>query len=99
MRFVPRLFFASRQEELGNEAGPARLMRSAEALSAVAVKILVEEQTVGKVGIALQFFPVTEARAAARLVATRRPVADLAINTEGPWVELWALLESRSQAR
>ena len=32
--------------------------------------------------------------AAARLIAARRPVADLALDPEGPWDELWALLDN-----
>jgi DNA processing protein len=36
---------------------------------------------------------------AARLIAARRPVADLAIGPDGPWDEMWALLDERYQAR
>src|SRR5262245_4002438 len=56
-------FAAARLQQLRDQAGPAGLVRGAHPAPAVAVEVLVEQDVVPKMGIALQL----------RLVAENRP--------------------------
>ena len=55
-----------RLQELGDEAGPAGLMRRADAAAGVAVEVLVEQQVVAEVRVGLQLGALAERPAAGR---------------------------------
>ena len=57
--------------KVGNEAGPARLVRSAASAAIVAVEVFVEEDVVFEIGIALKFSIPSEDGAPAVGVTTK----------------------------
>src|SRR5918995_3958106 len=75
---------AARLQQLGDRAGPAGLVRGADAAAVVAVEVFVEQHVVPEVRIVLQFRMRAERRAPAVLVAqenatetTRERLGDL----------------------
>src|SRR4051812_39451640 len=60
-------------EKLGDQPGPTRLMRRADAAPAVTVKVLVEQHVVAEVRIVLQTSLIPEHRPLAILVAEEDP--------------------------
>ena len=56
----PRIWVsnASVVQQFGDQRGPARLMRRAQALAGITVKILVEQVMSTKVGVGVEFFVV-----------------------------------------
>src|SRR5947209_10257780 len=69
----PGWLLAALLEELGDEAGPARLVARADAGAVVAVEVLVEQNHVAPVRVALELLRVAEDRPAAVLAAQEDP--------------------------
>src|SRR5438876_7276154 len=69
----PGWLLAALLEELGDEAGPARLVARADAGAVVAVEVLVEQNHVAPVRVALELLRVAVDRPAAVLAAPEDP--------------------------
>src|SRR5262249_52811237 len=72
----------ARLEQLGDQAGPAGLVRRPGAAAAVCVEILVEQNVVPKVRVVLQLRAVAEHRPAVPLV-TKEETAQAACHLNG----------------
>lgn len=62
------LIMRPRHEQLGDERGPSRLMRGADAAAGVAVKIFVKRNAILVIGIELQLRLMAQDRSIARAV-------------------------------
>src|SRR6516162_1184563 len=72
-------------DQTGDDTGPSRLVTGADAGPVVAMEVVVEQQVVAPIGIALKFFRAAKDRAPAGFVAEKdlaQPIGDLLSHLE-----------------
>ena len=85
------LFGGQLRDKVGDEAGPARLVRSATAAAIVTVEVFVEEDVVLEIGVALERFIPSEDGTSTVGITTKNPyepatdlVSDFVKGQHGP---------------